>query len=97
MTVYLLHFAEPYKHAKHYMGFTEDLDARLDHHRAGTGSRLMEVITKAGIGFEVARTWPGDRKLERKLKNRKDAPKLCPVCNPKARTWGNYNSSRKHK
>ena len=24
-TVYLLHFSEPYKHARHYTGWTEDL------------------------------------------------------------------------
>ncbi len=80
MTVYLLHFARPFKHAKHYMGFAEDLNARLERHRTGNGSRLMEVITKAGIDFELARTWPGDRTLERKLKKRKDATRLCPIC-----------------
>jgi hypothetical protein len=28
----------------------------------------------------VARTWQGDRKFERQLKNRKHTPRLCPVC-----------------
>ena len=27
--VYLLHFAAPYKHARHYVGWTQDLRARL--------------------------------------------------------------------
>ncbi|MBB5085041.1 putative GIY-YIG superfamily endonuclease [Nonomuraea endophytica] len=28
-TVYLLHFAQPYRHARHYLGWTTDLQARL--------------------------------------------------------------------
>lgn len=67
-TVYLVHFETPYRHAKHYLGSTADLDARLAQHRAGTGARLMAVITDAGIGWRIARTWSGDRRLERRLK-----------------------------
>lgn len=84
MTVYLLHFTEPYKHARHYLGFALDLDARLARHLAGNGARLIEVITQANIGFVLARTWEGDRKLERRLKNRHNSPQLCPICNPPA-------------
>jgi hypothetical protein len=43
---------------------------------------LTQVATQRGIGFEVVRTWPGGRELERRLKDRHDAPRLCPVCNP---------------
>ncbi|MDL4817376.1 hypothetical protein [Actinomadura opuntiae] len=39
--VYLLHFTRPYKHAKHYTGWTSDLDARLAEHAAGRGARLL--------------------------------------------------------
>ena len=41
-TVYLIHFARPYWHARHYIGYTalEDVDARMARHRAGGGSRL---------------------------------------------------------
>ena len=80
MTVYLLHFETPYKHARHYLGSTYDLDVRLARHQAGTGARLMEVITQAGISWYLARTWEGGRNLERALKQRKNSPKLCPVC-----------------
>src|SRR5215510_1113752 len=78
--IYLIHFDQPYKRARHYMGFTDDLEERLSRHRAGNGARLMEVVTAAGITWRVARTWQGDRKLERRLKSRKEAPRLCPVC-----------------
>ena len=79
-TVYLLHFDEPYRHAKHYIGFTEDLDRRLVEHQTGAGARLIEVIINAGRSFTLARTWPGDRTLERRLHRRKASPRLCPLC-----------------
>jgi hypothetical protein len=82
-TVYLLHFDKKYHHAQHYLGFCMyDLEQRLAHHVAGHGARLMQVITLAGIGFQIARTWRGCRTFERRLKNQKNAGRLCPVCNP---------------
>lgn len=85
--VYLLHFERPYKHARHYVGYTsKGLNERLERHRAGGGARLLEVITEAGITFELARTWrPGTRALERQIKRRHDAPKMCPICRGQAR------------
>ena len=79
-TVYLIHFQRPYKHARHYLGYTADLEARIEQHRNGTGARLLQVITAAGIAFDVARTWACGRELERKLKNRHEGPRLCPIC-----------------
>jgi predicted GIY-YIG superfamily endonuclease len=79
-TVYLIHFNRAYKHARHYLGYSEHLDKRITDHLCGMGARLMEVVTNARIEWKVCRTWPGDRALERQLKNRKEAPKLCPVC-----------------
>ena len=84
-TVYLLHFDRPYKHAGHYIGFTTDLNARIEHHRNGTGARLMEVIKAAGIGFTVARTWDNvTREVERRLKNQGGACRNCPTCKAEA-------------
>ena len=80
--VYLIHFDRPYKHAQHYIGFTDNLEQREhDHHFTCDGARLLQVVREAGIAFKVVRTWPdGDRNYERKLKNRKNASQLCPVC-----------------
>ncbi len=85
-TVYLLHFKRPYKHARHYIGYTTDLAARLAEHRAGRGARLIAVITSAGIGFELARTWSGGRGRERSLKRRHGASRFCPCCGVRPRT-----------
>lgn len=82
--VYLLCFNKKFKHAKHYIGFAENqrtFEIRLEHHKKGRGAKLMDAITKAGIGFTVSRTWPdGDRNFERKLKNRKKSSQICPHC-----------------
>ena len=83
--VYLLHFHQPYRHCRHYIGFTaKDINGRIEVHRAGKGARLMEVVVEAGIDFDCVRIWFGGRKLERRLKNRKHADRLCPVCRAKA-------------
>ncbi len=83
-TVYLLHFSTPYEHAKHYLGWAEDVQERLREHQAGRGARLTQVVVDAGISLILARVWKGGRTLERALKNLKNAPKLCPICNPNA-------------
>ena len=78
--VYLLHFDRPYRHAGHYTGWTTSLLDRLEAHADGRGARLMAVITAAGIGFTLARTWPGTRTRERALKRQGGASRRCPIC-----------------
>ncbi|WP_433734908.1 hypothetical protein ACQP0C_41690 (plasmid) [Nocardia sp. CA-129566] len=87
-TVYLLHFKRPYRHARHYTGWTTDLDARLAEHRAGRGARLLAVIGQAGIEWTLARTWDGTRRRERQLKSAGGAARRCPLCgiSPRARS-----------
>jgi predicted GIY-YIG superfamily endonuclease len=86
-TIYLIHFARPigdldnpHGQAQHYLGYAEDLDARLQRHRSGNGSAIMAAVVDRGISWSVVRTWSGDRNFERRLKNRKNHPRLCPVC-----------------
>ena len=55
-TVYLLHFDQPYKHARHYVGWTaRTVRCRLAEHEAGRGARLLAVVRAAGIGWQLAR------------------------------------------
>lgn len=89
-TVYLIHFSRPIGNtsnpracAQHYIGWTpRALAERLDTHRAGSGARIMAAVTAAGIAWEVARVWNGGRALERRIKNAKSAPRICPICTP---------------
>jgi hypothetical protein len=79
--IYLLHFDRSYRHARHYLGYTEDLEARLAAHRAGRGSPLVAAAVRDGIGFQVAATWPCDRTEERRLHRYRNSPRrLCPIC-----------------
>jgi predicted GIY-YIG superfamily endonuclease len=92
--VYLLHFDRPYVHARHYTGFATDLDARLAKHAAGRGARLLEVVKDAGIGWRLARTWPGTRATERALKRQGGASRRCPLCGIHPRTYWPGRSER---
>lgn len=88
-TVYLLHFASRYGHAGHYLGWAADVDARLAEHAAGRGARLLAVVRAAGIGWQLARTWRGGRRLERRIKTLGGLARVCPLCRPGTR-WGEF-------
>ena len=87
--VYLLHFDRPYRHARHYTGWSaDDVPDRLVQHAAGRGARLMTVIYEAGIGFVLVRTCEGTRSTERAIKNAGGAVRFCPLCTP--RPWNGH-------
>ena len=82
--VYLIHFSRPYKHSRHYCGWAKDPDKRFEEHKSGTGARLTQVVVEAGIELTMVWKIEGTRTDERRIKNRKDAPKMCPICRSKA-------------
>jgi predicted GIY-YIG superfamily endonuclease len=86
--IYMLHFDRPYRHARHYTGWTDDLLDRLDHHAKGTGARLVAVIWHAGIGFTLVRICEGTRRTERAIKNAGGVVRYCPCCTP--RPWNGH-------
>jgi predicted GIY-YIG superfamily endonuclease len=82
--VYLLHLNTPMHHARHYLGYAADIDRRIQAHGTPTGARMLQVARERGITWQLARTWKhATRTDERHLKNQKNAPRLCPLCNPK--------------
>lgn len=83
MPTYLIHFDENFKHARHYSGYTLDLEKRLNEHRAGRGAKLLKAVNGAGIGWRVVRVWLDGRGREKFIKRCKNNPRFCPVCNPK--------------
>lgn len=93
-TVYLIHFSTPIsdRHTcQHYLGYAKDVDSRFAAHEAGNGARLCQVARERGIQFRIVRTWEGGKDLETQLKKRKNAPKLCPIC--QGRINENHNPS----
>jgi predicted GIY-YIG superfamily endonuclease/ribosomal protein L32 len=78
--VYLIHFAKPLGHARHYIGTTRVYRSRMRAHRKGQGAAILRACKTQGINWRVVRKWFGSRKLERRLKARKSAASLCPVC-----------------
>lgn len=84
-TIYLVHFERPFRHAKHYLGWTGgSLAERFARHRSlaplRRGSALLRAVFAAGIEFKVVRTWKGDRNRERRMKNDGHSARVCPVC-----------------
>jgi len=85
--VYLIHLsrplgdlANPRGQAQHYLGWAKNLEDRIREHRSGAGARLLAVANQQGIAWEVVRTWPGSRELERRLKHWHKHRQLCPIC-----------------
>lgn len=92
MSIYILHFQRPFKHAKHYVGFVDGglaaLESRLQYHESGRGNPLVAAVVAAGIPYTVAAFLPGpsnSRDEERKIKNRGSACRCCPICRGKKR------------
>jgi GNAT superfamily N-acetyltransferase/2'-5' RNA ligase len=93
--VYLLHFdIEPGKkvpnerddakkpfHARHYLGWATDAQARIQQHYEGSGAKITQALKRKGISFTVARVWDGaDRNFERRLKSQGGLSRHCPIC-----------------
>jgi len=81
---YLIHISPNYKQAKHYLGYADDVERRIEEHKSGKGARLTQVVVEAGHELILVQVWPGEsRKDERRRKNHKNAPRYCPICNAK--------------
>jgi predicted GIY-YIG superfamily endonuclease len=52
----VLHFESAYRHARHYVGWARDVDARVAEHLAGAASPLVRAAVLAGASVTVAVT-----------------------------------------
>jgi nicotinamidase-related amidase len=92
MAVYLLHFDPPYKHAKHYLGFSEDIPGRIRAHVTRNGSPLVAAAKAQGSRVILTRVWPSaHRDDERRLKRQRHGlGYFCPRCNAKWAQHGTF-------
>jgi hypothetical protein len=97
--VYLLHFDTPLAHAKHYLGWAEDAEKRVQKHFEGTsGVKIMDAVHRNRISFTVARVWDGvTRTFERSLKNRGGLGQFCPICRNSGEYVDKYRAYRLRK
>jgi len=72
--------------AGHYVGWARNIKRRLAEHAAGRGARLLAVVRQAGIGWTLARMWPGSRARERQIKRQGGHARHCPLCGVRPRT-----------
>lgn len=80
-TVYVLHLTPPYRHARHYVGWTAgDVAERIAAHLEGRGSPLIRAAIAAGADVQLAATIAGSRGLERRLKRWHKTAQFCPTC-----------------
>lgn len=58
--------------ARYYLGYSADEYPinRLNAHRKGQGARFTQVARERGILWDIVLIIPGDRELERQIKNR---------------------------
>lgn len=84
-TIYLLHFDQKIGRSQHCLGWTQNLDQRLEDHRAGRGGKTTARFRAAGIGFELAAQWSGSPDDEKRLKN-KSQRSLCSICKERTMT-----------
>jgi hypothetical protein len=84
--VYLFHFnaplgnlSNPRAQARHYLGFTDDLDSRIKKQLAGKGAKLVAAAIARGLIFELYH-WPAPLATEKLIKARKQTSVYCPAC-----------------
>lgn len=93
--VYVIHYARPLAHARHYYGMAHTgalLHARIRKHATGhrESAHIMRAIHREGIDWEVVALYPHDTvaeacEHERRLKKLKGGW-ACPLCRERLRT-----------
>lgn len=92
--VYVVHLAERFGHAQHYIGWSRSLRNRLWHHHRGSGAHFLREVNRAGIKWAVVAVHRNvDRHFERALKNRGSAARCCPPCQ-RMRRWAKNKARR---
>jgi hypothetical protein len=79
--IYLLHWYHRSGRVEHYIGWTQDLEARLKAHYSGSGGcPTTRRYRRASMRGKLVRLWRGTMWGERKLQQALSFPLDCPVC-----------------
>lgn len=83
--IYLLHFDNPYHHARHYCGMTRNLHRRLTSHAQGRAARLTRALFHKALGWQLAATGITRQsslaaQIERRTKDSHHLARYCPIC-----------------
>lgn len=84
--IYLIHFSFFRAHARHYLGSSRGLMARLAAHANGRGSRITRALWEDGEDWQLAalyvpRNPQADiRQIEANAKKRHSGGDYCPLC-----------------
>ena len=78
--VYIIHFSSYLSHARHYVGYADDIQARFQVHKSGQGAKILRACNQKGIDYKIVRVIMGDRKMERRIKNTHNVKRYCPIC-----------------
>ena len=81
--VYVVRLRRPLCHARHYVGWAVDLEARVRQHLTGRGSALLNAANAYGVRWDVVHAIPcrsrrEAQRLERHIK-RQHVTRWCPV------------------
>jgi predicted GIY-YIG superfamily endonuclease len=89
-SLYLVHFGRPIgsrRHqAQHYIGWAQDVDARIGEHLAGRGARILAYVASQDIAVVTYVLATGaTRADERRVKRHRHHAHYCPLCSPRPR------------
>jgi len=76
----MLHFSDFLAHARHYIGRSKALGARLRRHQQGRGSAITRAAVAHGLALEFGFVMMGCRHDEKMLKRMKNASRYCLIC-----------------
>ena len=81
-SIYLLHFDEPFGHARHYLGFAPEgkVEERLAKHGTSKGANLLKHVKRAGISWVLAKVWHNKTRNDERSKKGNGHARRCPLC-----------------
>jgi predicted GIY-YIG superfamily endonuclease len=79
--IYLLHLDRQSGGGSHYVGFAQDIAARVRKHWADEGAAYTRLAVRRGIALHLVRVWPkAGKDTELRIKRCGGGVAYCPWC-----------------